>query len=75
MNTVLKKLFLILIISFSPIFISYIFSQPPGPGPGPGPGPVTVGSAPIDGGMGILFVLSVAYSLKKFFISKKNKLS
>ncbi|MEI7727261.1 MAG: hypothetical protein WCK09_19275 [Bacteroidota bacterium] len=45
---------------------------PPGGGGGPGGGGTPVG-APIDGGMGILLALGLAYGGKKLYTMRKEK--
>ena len=45
---------------------------PPPSGGGPGPGPTPVG-APIDGGVGILLAMGMAYGGKKLYAMRKEK--
>jgi hypothetical protein len=72
----MKKIKFILILLA--IFTLPLVSLPDPPGPpgsgtaGPGGGPTPVG-APIDGGMGILLALGLAYGGKKLYAMRKEK--
>jgi len=80
-QNIMKKTFrtiaIIAIFVISPVFSIHGFSQadPPLPGGSPvgGPGGPVGGSAPVDGGLSILLVLSAAYGFKKTYYVKKGK--
>lgn len=77
MKKTLRNIAIIAILFISPIFSINGFSQadPPLPGGSPvgGPGGPVGGSAPVDGGLSILLVLSAAYGFKKTYSMKKEK--
>ena len=69
------KILKLLLIFYALIALPYLSESavpnPPGGG-GPGGGGVPVG-APIDGGMGILLALGLAYGGKKLYSIRKEK--
>jgi len=75
----MKKLKLILVLfsimALPLLSLSDVPPPPPGgTGGGPGGGGTPVG-APIDGGMGILLALGLAYGGKKLYDMRKEKLA
>jgi len=72
MRNLIKILFIAVLISFG---ISALAQAPPPPpgnprtGGGGSPGPV---GGPIDGGLGILLTLSMAYGGKKIYFARKK---
>ena len=75
----MKKLKLILVLfSIMALPLLSLSDVPPPPngtgGGGPGGGGTPVG-APIDGGMGILLALGLAYGGKKLYDMRKDKLA
>jgi hypothetical protein len=76
MDKILRRIFLIAQFVLVPLFIAGVFADPPGP-PGPGGDPGTGGGipvgAPIDGGIGVLLILGLAYGCYKIYESWKKK--
>ncbi|MEI7983859.1 MAG: signal peptidase [Bacteroidota bacterium] len=72
MKNIIKTLFIAVLLSFG---ISVLAQAPPLPpgnpsGGGGGGGPV---GAPIDGGLGILVAMGVAYGGRKYYQARKSK--
>lgn len=78
MKKSLPRLFLIVILTLLPVFISGIFADDPGGPPGPPPNPggggggVVVG-APIDDSLLVLIALGAFYGCYKLYVIWRNK--
>lgn len=73
MKNITKKLFSILAISLLSITL-WAQPMPPNPNSGNGGAPVGGGSAPIEGGITILFILGAAWAGKKIYSTRKRLL-
>jgi len=77
----MKKIFRIAVTSIALVALPYILSaqvclRHPNDGNAPGTGNTPVGgtpTAPIDGGLGILLALGMAYGAKKVYSVRKEK--
>ncbi len=64
MNKYIVFLILLLLFSLAPMFVDFVFAQPPPPPPDP---------IPIDGGLSALAAAGVAYAAKKLYSAKKQE--
>jgi len=71
----MKKLLKVLMVATFVCGSFSAFAPPPNPPPDPGSGGGGGGpvGAPIDGGLGILLAMGVAYGGRKFYQSRKSK--
>lgn len=75
MKNIIKKSLLIMMFIIGVTISNNINAQPVPPGPGSNGGTSTPmgGSAPLDGGLGLLIALGIGFGAKKMYTLKSEK--